>query len=90
MIAFVLTALFATVIFAVGASLIDSALRWSNAFKAISRERALADSGFVPMVDACELRLRPVIVTHRGGTSRAFARRLPRPTGSQATDAAAA
>lgn len=90
MIAFVLTALFVAVVLAVSASLTDSALRWSHAFKSLQREHALAKAGFVPVVSASELRLRPSGSAYRGAPSRNFARRLPRPTGFQPQDASAA
>ena len=58
MIAFTLAALFAVVATASALALADSWLRGQYAFRNITRERALLNAGFVPMVEASEVRLR--------------------------------
>jgi len=76
MIAFSLTALFVTVSLATFLGLTDSWLRGRHAFVALKRERALVNAGFVPMVEAEELRIRKP-VRYAPASSRPFARRLP-------------
>ena len=76
MLALTLTSLFVIVTFATLVSLTDSWLRWRYAFETLKRERALANAGFVPMVEAQELRLRDPQRTSLAAT-RSFARRLP-------------
>lgn len=76
MIAFSLTALFATVALATMLGLTDCWIRGRRAFAAIKRERALVRAGFVPVVEARELRLRHK-ASFAGSASRPFARRLP-------------
>ena len=76
MIALSLTVLFATATLAVMLGLTDCWLRGRRAFAALQRERAMARAGFVPVVEARELRLRPKVRV-AGAASRPFARRLP-------------
>ncbi len=76
MIAATLTALFVVVAFATLLALVDLWIRGRFAFDIVKQERALAKAGFVPTVDAEELRLRPAPRTAPAAT-RPFARRVP-------------
>jgi hypothetical protein len=76
MIALTLATLFTVVAVATALSLLDSWLRGQVAFAMLNRERALARAGFVPMVEAEELRLRGPARFATAAT-RPFARRLP-------------
>ena len=58
MIAFTLALLFAVVSLASALTLADSLLRARMAMRAIARERSLLDAGFVPVIEATEVRLR--------------------------------
>ena len=89
MLAIVLVALFAVTAIATGLSLLDSWIRGRSALDVLRREHALLEAGFVPMVEAGEVRLRET-VTHRSATraparrtlaavSRGHARRVPLP-----------
>lgn len=77
MIAVALIALFAIATLATAFALADSVFRMRHAFVSLSRERALAKSGFVPHVQASELRLRSASGPLRGSPARPFARRIP-------------
>ena len=90
MITLLLASLFTVVSVAVIITLADNALRASNAFKALKHERALANAGFMPTVEAREVRLRPAAANYRGTSTRAFAQRLPRSTSPQSIDSSAA
>ena len=76
MIAATLTALFVVVSFATLLTLADLCIRGHFAFNALKRERALVKTGFLPMVDAEELRLRPAPRT-APAANRPYARRVP-------------
>ncbi|MEL6530645.1 MAG: hypothetical protein AAFQ27_11835 [Pseudomonadota bacterium] len=76
MIATTLTALFVVVSFATLLALVDLWIRGSFSYKALKQERALMRAGFVPMIEAEELRLRPAQRT-APAASRPFARRVP-------------
>jgi len=76
MIALSLTVLFVIVSLASVLGLADCWLRGRHAFLTLKRERALAKAGFVPMIEAEELRLRrPARFVPT--TTRPFARQLP-------------
>lgn len=60
MVEYALITLFALVTIATGLALIDCWLRGKHAFLQIARERALLNSGFVPVVGARQTRLRKV------------------------------
>ncbi len=77
MIFYLLASLFVAATLSVFVSLTDSGLRLRNAFIGLKRERSLADAGFVPHVEATEVRLRPAASGYRGSATRSFARRLP-------------
>ena len=77
MITLTLTALFVIVSLATALALADAWLRARSAFDLLTRERALVKAGFVPMVEASEIRLRPAAPRLRGGAMRPFARRVP-------------
>lgn len=89
MIALCLAGLFIIAAIATSISLADSALRSGNAYKAIRRERALVKAGFVPQVEAQQIRLRHATSGYPGSATRSFARRLPT-TPPEPQDAAAA
>ncbi len=89
MIALLLAGLFIVAALSTSVSLADSALRSRNAFKALKRERALVKAGFVPQVEAQQVRLRHSTSGYRGSATRPFARRLPQMP-PQPTNAAAA
>ncbi len=76
MIAATLTALFVVVSFATLLALADLWMRGHFAFKSLKRERALVKAGFVPMVDAEEVRLRQP-ARFASAATRPFAHRLP-------------
>ena len=76
MIAFSLSALFATVALATLLGLTDCWMRGRRAFASLQRERAMVKAGFVPVVEAQELRLRQNS-RFAGSASRPFAHRLP-------------
>lgn len=76
MIALTLASLFTVVTIATALALLDSWLRGQTAFFRIGRERALARAGFVPMVEAEEMRLRGP-ARYATAATRPFARRLP-------------
>lgn len=76
MIALTLTALFVTVAIATLITLADCWLRGRAAFAILSRERALAQAGFVPMAESSEIRLRGRKRSAPAAT-RPFAQRLP-------------
>ena len=78
MIAMTLAALITLVAIATGLSLLDSWIRGRSAYGVLRRERDLLKAGFVPQVDASEVRLRgpaPSAVFARAQTSRSTARR---------------
>lgn len=87
MIALTLTTLFVVVAFATALSLADSWMRGQMVFGQLSRERSLAKAGFVPMIEAEEVRLRDVRRFAPAAT-RPFARRLPHRLPVLALDAA--
>ena len=58
MLALTLTALFTLVAVATGLSLLDSWVRGFGAYNEVRHQRALLDAGFVPQVEASEVRLR--------------------------------
>jgi hypothetical protein len=89
MIAVALIALFAIASLASVVALADSAYRARHAFASLSRERALAKAGFVPHVQANEIRLRPATIAVRGSAARPFARHLPQRASRQLSGAAA-
>jgi len=90
MIAFALASLFSIAAVIAAITLTDSALRGRNAFAMLQRERSLVKAGFIPQVEARQLRLRRPSTGYRGSATRAFARRLPRPAIQQLQDVAAA
>ncbi len=77
MIFYLLASLFTAATLSAFVSLTDSGLRLRNAFIGLQRERSLADAGFVPHLEATEVRLRPAAPSYRGSATRPFARRLP-------------
>ena len=86
MLAAILTALFAITAVATGLSLIDSWIRGRSAYGVLRREQALLDAGFVPQVEASEVRLRAQTSQTRNASRRTLAsvsrtrtRRLPLP-----------
>jgi hypothetical protein len=76
MIALTLTTLFTVVTLASLLTLTDCWLRARLAFDVLGRERALVKAGFVPMVEAEELRLRST-PRFAPAATRPFAQRLP-------------
>lgn len=80
MIALTLAALITVVAIATFLTLIDCALRGRSAFVVLKREQMLFEAGFVPQVEARELRLRPSARRFAFGASRSFASRLPQPS----------
>ena len=58
MLALTLTALLTLAATATGLSLLDSWIRGRGAYDVVRHQRALLDAGFVPQVDASEVRLR--------------------------------
>ncbi len=86
MLAAILTALFAITAVATGLSLIDSWIRGRSAYGVLRREQALLDAGFVPQVEASEVRLRTQASQTRNASRRTLAsmsrtrtRRVPLP-----------
>lgn len=71
-----LTALFVVVTFATLLSLADLWIRGCVAFATLKRERGLAKAGFLPMVEAEEMRLRSAL-RFAPAASRPYARRVP-------------
>lgn len=53
-----ITALFVIAALTIGLSLLDTWLRARTAFWSVFRERELLDAGFIPQVEANEVRLR--------------------------------
>lgn len=84
MITLTLTVLFVVVFLATALALTDAWLRARSAFDLLSRERALVKAGFVPIVEASEIRLRPGPPRLREGAMRPFARRVPQAQSSLA------
>lgn len=76
MIALSLATLFAIVAISTAIALTDCWLRGRLAYTRLNRERALADAGFVPMVETSDIRLRGRVRVAPAAT-RPFARRLP-------------
>lgn len=77
MIAMTLIALFTVVAIATGLSLVDTWLRGSADFKALLRQKKLLDAGFVPQVEASDVRLRPLPRRTLAAAARPYARRVP-------------
>lgn len=77
MIAMTLTALFTVVAIATGLSLFDSWLRGRADFQALLREKGLLDAGFVPQVEASDVRLRLQPRRTLAAATRPYARRVP-------------
>lgn len=71
MVEYALITLFALVTIATGLALVDCWLRGKHAFVQIIRERALLNSGFVPMIGTQTIQLR------RASKHNGFARHLP-------------
>lgn len=84
MIAMTLTALFSVIAVATALSLLDSWLRGRADFQSLMREKGLLDAGFVPQVEAHEVRLRPQPRRSLAAATRPYARRLPIATLQQA------
>lgn len=76
MIATTLTILFMVVSFATVVSLVDVWVRGRFAYGALKNERALAKAGFVPVIEAEQLRVRPAPRVALAAT-RPFARQVP-------------
>lgn len=76
MLALTLASLFVVIAVATALALVDTWLRGRVAFANLSRERAWTRAGFVPMVEAEEVRLRSHARIAPAAT-RPFARRLP-------------
>ncbi|MEL7189653.1 MAG: hypothetical protein AAGK17_08905 [Pseudomonadota bacterium] len=86
MIVFTATALLCVIALATGLTLIDNWIRGREAFVQLVQERGAARAGFVPVIEAAELRQRSRLPSRhsrrRTGMSPAFtkrARRAPRP-----------
>lgn len=84
MIALTLGGFFTIVTIATGLSLLDSWLRGRAGFRALIREKGLLDAGFVPQVQAQEVRLRTPPRRSLVAASRPYARRVPLPVIRQA------
>ena len=80
MIALALTALFTISATVIGLSLLDSWLRGRSEFAALRREQMLLKAGFVPQVQASQVRLRRPARRTLAAATRPYARRLPLPT----------
>ena len=76
MIALTLATLFAIVTLAAVITLADSWLRGRFAYRTLRRERALVEAGFVPVVEAAEVRLRSN-TRYAPAATRPFAQQLP-------------
>ncbi len=80
MLALTLTALFAIAAAMTGLSLLDSWLRGKMVYRGLKREKALIDAGFVPQVQAREVRLRrPARRRTLAAATRPYSRRTPLP-----------
>lgn len=77
MLAATITALFSVIAIATALTLVDFWLRARSAYASLSRQSALVKAGFVPQVEARTVRLRTSTPRPLGST-RPFARRLPR------------
>ena len=84
MIALTLAGFFTIVTIATGLSLLDSWLRGRADFRSLMRQRRLLDAGFVPQVQAHEVRLRAPARRTLAAASRPYARRVPLPVTLQA------
>jgi len=78
MLATAITALALITAIAATLTLLDSWLRARHALATLRRERALLAAGFVPEVDHCEIRLRPVRHRSVSGPNRPVAPRTVR------------
>ncbi len=82
MIVMTATALLLITAVATGITLLDNWIRGREAFVKLVQERAAARAGFVPVVDATDLRQRPKLPRRlsrgRAGMSPAFIKRVPR------------
>ncbi|MEL7199312.1 MAG: hypothetical protein AAGL10_13460 [Pseudomonadota bacterium] len=82
MIVMTVTALLSIIAVATGIALVDNWIRGGQAFAEITEERALAQAGFVPVIEATQLRQRPVSPARyprgRAGVSPAFTKRASR------------
>ena len=76
MIALTLATLFVIVALASAITLADSWLRGLFAYRTLRRERALMQAGFVPMVEATEVRLRSN-TRYAPAATRPVAQQLP-------------
>ncbi|MHA7818833.1 MAG: hypothetical protein ACX930_04195 [Erythrobacter sp.] len=84
MIAMTLIALFTVVAIATGLSLVDSWLRGRAEFRSFLREKRLLDAGFVPQVEASDVRMRLQPRRTLAAAARPYARRIPLTTLRQA------
>lgn len=76
MIAATLTVLFVVIAITALLTLADCVVRGRHALRSLKRERAFVKAGFVPIVEAEELRLRQPVRLAPAAT-RSFARRVP-------------
>lgn len=79
MLALTLAALFTVTAIATVLSLVDSWLRGLGAYEGLIRERALLKAGFVPQVEARDVRLRRRSRHTIASASRPYARHTPLP-----------
>ncbi len=77
MIATTLAALFTIVTIATALSLVDSWIRGRSAYAGLKREKMLLEAGFVPQVQAREVRLRRPARRTLAAATRPYARRVP-------------
>ena len=77
MIALTLAALFTVVAIATGLSLIDSWLRGRADLRVLLIRKRLLDAGFMPEVEASEVRLRAPARRTLAAATRPYARRTP-------------
>lgn len=84
MIAMTITALITIIAIATALSLLDSWLRGRADLRLLLREKGLLDAGYVPQVEASEVRLRAPPRRTLAAATRPYARRVPLPAIQQA------